>query len=126
MSEFNKEGFLSTGINKWQKGCRNRYSEWFVLCEEFNQYCVKLTSKLFIRKSYRRQSLFVALFFKLLCIYQGSIILAEKCMANEVKILLRGLLEALFALRAIVVNKEVAEEYHKNHFLEKLRNLRRV
>ncbi|MFC1932820.1 DUF5677 domain-containing protein [Chloroflexota bacterium] len=126
MSTFTDEGFLSTSMDEWSKECFSRYSQWFVLCKEFNQYCLQLSQKLKVHENNRQEYIVLALFIRLLSFFEGSVILAERCMVNETKILLRGLMEALFALRAIANDKTVAEEYYHSHFLEKLKNLRLI
>ncbi len=126
MSEFIEEGFLSSGIDGWSKECRRRYSEWFILCEEFNRYCVQLSQTLKILKNNRQEPFSIALFFRLLSLFEGCLILAQRCMVNETKVLLRTLMENLFILQAIFKDEDMAERYYEYHFFEKLQNLRLI
>lgn len=123
MSTFTDEGFLSTSMDEWLRECVGRYSEWFALCKEFNRYCVQLLPKLAHKN--RQEHLAVALFVRLLSLFESSIILTERCMVNETKIQLRAMMEALFTLRAITIDGTIAERYYDNNILEKLNNLRR-
>lgn len=123
MSTFTDEGFLSTSMDEWSRECVGRYSEWFALCKEFNRYCVQLLPKLAHKN--RQEHLAVALFIRLLSLFESSIIVTERCMVNETKIQLRAMMEALFTLRAITIDETMAERYYNNNILEKLKNLRR-
>lgn len=123
MSTFTDEGFLSANMDEWSRECSSRHSEWFALCREFNQYCMQLLPRLAHKN--RQQHLAVALFVRLLSLFQSSIILTERCMVNETKIQLRAMMEALFTLRAITIDETMAERYYDNNILEKLKNLRR-
>jgi len=110
-------------MERWSKECRRRYSDWFTLCEDFNRFCVQLSQNIKIRGNSRQDYLVVALFFRLLSIFEGSVILAERCMFNETKVLLRTLMENLFILQAIVNDESMAERYYEYHFFEKRNNL---
>ena len=123
MSTFTDEGFLSTSMDEWSRECVDRYSEWFALCNEFNRYCVLLLPKLAHKN--RQEHFVVALFIRLLSLFESSIILTERCMVNETKIQLRAMMEALFTLRAITIDETMVERYYDNNILEKLRVLRR-
>jgi hypothetical protein len=122
-SKFTEEGFLSSAIERWSKECRRRYHDWFILSEDFNRYCMQLLPKLAHKN--RQEHLVVALFIRLLSIFESSIILAERCMMNETKVQLRAMMEALFTLKAISIDETMAERYYDNNILEKLKNLRR-
>jgi len=122
MSTFTDEGFLSTSMDEWSRECSGRYSEWFALCKEFNRYCVQLLRKLAHRN--RQESLAVALFIRLLSLFESSIILTERCMVNETKIQLRAMMEALFTLSAIAIDEAMVEQYYDNNILKKLNSLR--
>ncbi len=123
MSTFTDEGYLSTSMDEWSRECFGRYSEWFALCKEFNRYCVQLLPKL--KHKNRQEHLAVALSFRLLSLFESSIILTERCMVNETKTKLRAMMEALFILRAITIDETMAERYYDNNILEKLKTLRR-
>lgn len=123
MSTFADEGFLSTDMDMWSAECRARYARWFDLSMEFNRYCVQLLPKLVHRN--RQEHLTVALFVRLLGLFESVIILTQRGMASETRIQLRAMMEALFNLRAIAVDEKMAERYYDNNILEKVRTLRR-
>ena len=125
-SKFTEEGFLSSGMDRLSKECRRRYLEWFTLCEDLNRYCVQLSHNITIHDNSRQESLVAALFFRLLSIFESSVILAERCIFNETQILLRTCIENLFILRAIANDESMADRYYEQNYLEKLRNLRLI
>jgi len=123
MSTFEDEGFLSTSMDEWSRACLGQYPEWFVLCREFNRYCVQLLPKL--AHNNRQKHLTVALFLRLLSLFESSIILTERCMVNETKIQLRAMMETLFTLKAVSIDETTAERYYYNNIWEKREALRR-
>ncbi len=123
MSEFKEEGFLSTAMLEYSQQCRKQYAEWFTLCESINKFSIAITSKTAYHSDNRQECLAAALFLRALSIFEGTIILIERGMLNEAKILLRTLMEALFALRAITMHAEVAEEFYQSHLIAKRRAL---
>jgi len=125
MSEFREEGFLSTAMFESSQQCRKQYAEWFTLCESINKFSVALTSKVAYHPDNRQECLAAALFLRALSTYEGTIILIERCMLNEAKILLRTLMEVLFTLRAITLHAEVAEEFYQSHLTAKRMALRK-
>ena len=123
MSEFKEEGFLSTAMFEYSQQCRKRYAEWFTLCESINKFSIAFTSKTAYHPDNRQECLAAALFLRALSLFEGIIIVIERGMLDEAKILLRTLMEALFALRAITMHAEVAEEFYQSHLIVKRRAL---
>ena len=123
MSKFKEQGFLSTEMADAAQQCRKQYAEWFTLCESINKFSIALTSKTTCHPDSRQECLVAALFLRTLSIFEGIIILIERCMLNEAKILLRTLMEVLFALRAITLDAEVGEEFYQSHLTAKRRAL---
>jgi hypothetical protein len=123
MSEFKEEGFLSTAMFEYSQKCRKRYAEWFTLCESINKFSIAITSKTAYHSDNRQECLAAALFLRALSIFEGIVILIERGMVSEAKILLRALMEAVFALRAITTHAEVAEEFYQSHLIAKRRAL---
>lgn len=123
MSEFKEEGFLSTAMSKYSQQCRKQYAEWFTLCESINKFSIHFTSKTAYHPDNRQECLAAAVFLRALSLFEGIVILIERGMVSEVKILLRALMEAVFALRAITVHAEVAEEFYQSHLIAKRRAL---
>lgn len=126
MSEFKEEGFLSTAVFEYSKQCRKQYGEWFALCESINKSSIALTSRVACHSDNLRECLAAALFLRVLSTFEGVIILIERGMLDETKVLLRTLMEVLFALRAITQHAEVAEEYYQSRLTIQLTALRKI
>jgi hypothetical protein len=126
MSEFKEEGFLSTKLVDASQQCRKQYAEWFTLCESINKFSLAITSKVACHPDNRQECLAAALFLRAISIFEGIIILTERCMLDEVKILLRTLMDTVFALRAISLHAEVAEEYYHSQLIIKRGALRKI
>jgi hypothetical protein len=119
MSEFNEEGFFSTSSFENARQCRKQFADWFNLCESINKMSLAITRNVPYRPSKLQKATVAALFLREISIYEGVIILIERCMTNEVKILLRSLIETLFILRAITLNEEMVQEYFQNQYKTK-------
>jgi len=125
MSEFKEEGFLSTEMVDTAQECRRQHSEWFALCESMNRFSLALASRLVCHPNNRQECLAAALFLRTISIFEGTVVLIERCMLIEAKILLRTLMETLFALRAITLHAEVADEFYGSQYITKLKALRK-
>lgn len=125
MSEFKEEGFLSTEMVDASQQCHRQYAEWFTLCESINKFSLALTSKVAYHPNNRQECLAAALFLRTISVFEGTVILIERCMLSEAKILLRTLMETLFALRAITLHAELADEFYRNQYITKLIALRK-
>jgi hypothetical protein len=126
MSEFAEEGFLSTAIVKSSQDCRKQHAEWFVLCESINRFSLAFTSKVPYHPDNRQEWLTAALFLRMISVFEAITILTERCMLSEARILLRALMETLFALRAVASSQRVAEEYYHSHLNLKLKALKKL
>jgi hypothetical protein len=126
LSEFDEEGFLSTETDGLAKQCHTRYKEWFELYEAINRYCLGLTSSLKFHSDNRQEYFTLALFLRMLGIFEGSYILIKRGMVSETKILLRTLMEALFSLCAVAKDKEAAEQFYQEHNYLKYKALKKM
>jgi hypothetical protein len=125
LSEFDEEGF-STETDGLAKQCHTRYKEWFELYESINRYCLGLTSSLKFHSDNRQEYFTLALFLRMLGIFEGSYILIKRGMVSETKILLRTLMEALFSLCAVAKDKETAERFYQEHNYLKYKALKKM
>jgi hypothetical protein len=126
LSEFDKEGFLSTEIGGLTKRCHTHYKEWFNLYESINRYCWGLTSRLKFHSDNRQEYFTLALFLRMLSVFEGSYVLIERGMVSETKILLRTLMETLFSLCAVAKDKDAAERFYQGHNYLKYKALKKM
>ena len=113
MSNFIEEAFFSSYIIEKSKILHQQNAEWFELCESINKFSLGITSKIVCHRNSRSECLVAALFLRVISTFEATIILINSCITIESQILIRALMESLFALRAITLNENIAEEYYQ-------------
>lgn len=121
-----KEGFLSEDIEGWIEKHRNENLKWFELAEEVNRIAISLMYKLQIYSENGKQVITAALFVRILGFYQASILLSERGMINESKVILRSMLNATFIICAITNSEEVLQDYFKEDIHHRIKRLRKI
>ena len=121
-----KDGFLSKDIVEWIKKYRQAYQEWFDLSENSNRIAHSTMHNLQVNKQNAQQVLSATLFVRILGFYQASIILAERGMINESKVILRSMLNATFIICTIANSEEVMSEYFNDDFHHRIKSLRKI
>lgn len=124
-----ENGFLDEGINSWIGKHRDEHRSLFDICQEVNRIAQTNLYKLNIHSKDVQEILLALLLIRALSAYQGSLLLIERGMLTEAKILLRTLLEILFRIGAISKSREIAQAYvledekHRKKFLNKFKLL---
>jgi len=124
-----ENGFLDEDIGSWIKKHRDEHRSLFDICQEVNLIAQTNLHKLNINSKDVQEILLALLHVRALSAYQGSLLLIERGMLTEAKILLRTLLEILFRIRAISKSREIAQAYiledeqHRKKFINKFKQL---
>ena len=116
MKDFN--GFLGEGIETWIKKFRQENKELFDLCVDINRFTHETLSKLIIHSKDGQKILSSAMFTRIVSQYQSIIILMERGLINEAKIILRTMLDGLFILVAMSKDRKYVN-YYINDDIEK-------
>jgi len=106
-----KEGFLSCEIEAVIKLVRARYAPWLGVVYEINRFAVKAQHEIDVHVGDLREMLVSTLFARTLANVQGSVLLIERGMQTQARILLRGSMESLFNLAAITGHPELADNF---------------
>ncbi len=123
-------GYLDPDIQSWINKHRFDHALLFEVCERLNCLAQKHIFKINIHSEDAQEILVALLFIRALSAYQGSILLIERGMHIEAKILLRTFMELLFRIRAISKDLEVAKAYvledeiHRKKFINKFKMLK--
>ena len=122
MSSINDEGFLSKDINDWIKKYHSDYKDIFKLAFDLNRFAQKLMFMIDVHTD--SQELLLSLFYlRALSTYQSIIILAERGLISESRVLCRNLIEIMFALVACAKHKDISEMYILNNVKDSLKSL---
>ena len=118
-SEFRKSGFLSEAVNEQIPVRRAALAEWFCLASDLNEILQEMISpaaESANTAAVSPEALTVFLLMRGLQSYQGAVLMAERGMAVEARILARSLLEDTFCVAAIIDNpndliKMIVDDY---------------
>jgi Family of unknown function (DUF5677) len=106
-----EHGFLDGDAASWIIKHRTDNKEIFAVCEKINRLAQTHLHKLNIHSEDVQELLVSLLFIRALATYQTSILLIERGLVFEAKIILRCLIEILFKLRAVSNDRDVAVTY---------------
>lgn len=101
MSSMEEAGFLSEQIKQYIDQHRHQNLALFKLCEDINRFTHSTLFTIDIRNTELTKLAVTCLFIKTMSTFQGIILMTERGMENEAKILLRCLLECRFSIVAI-------------------------
>lgn len=124
--------FLCPGMAKVISSIRREHQPTFEFAEALNVFANHQIFSAEIKKWDLQQVLVSSLLPRLLTAFQGSVIVAERGLSAEAKLLARKVLEVTFRVTAIARSRDVADEYLRSDetnrlkFLNKLRLLQSV
>jgi hypothetical protein len=101
-SSFVDEGFLSDEINSIRKNIRSKYLSFFKLAEEINRFCIKINNSIEVHNKDIQEILSALLYLRILETFESIMILAERGLVTQVKMLLRCMIESVCLLSSVV------------------------
>lgn len=126
MGSIDEDGFLSDEIERWIDKHHQEYADWFALCEDLNRFCQNTMLHLNVHTTNKQEILAAVLFIRILGAFQASILMVERGMINEARVVVRSLLEALFTLTAISKDTGLADNYIRDDENQQLKALRKI
>lgn len=126
MNDLAERGFLSPELSTVVSVVRERYAPWIQLIDEINVFSVHTQHGIEIHKSCLQQFLVATLFSRTLSNVQGGLLLTERGMDIQARILLRAAMDSLFSLMAIAKSPEVAQEFEAADEVERKRKLHKA
>jgi hypothetical protein len=121
-----KQGFLDPNLTKWIMECKQRYSDWFSLAVRVNEIAMDVLHKLEAHNRLVHEMLLASLYLRTLHNYQGMILMAERGMISQGRILVRAMLDSMFPLVAIAKDHSFAPIYARNHQLQLVKYVEKV
>ena len=106
-----ENGFLDADAVTWITKHRNDHSALFSVCESINYLSQTHLYRLNIHSEDVQELVVSLLFIRALGAFQTSILLIERGLTSEARIILRNLIEILFKLRAVSRDRDVARAY---------------
>ena len=93
---------------------------------DLNSFAQNVFRRCDVHENDLRRTLAKTLFIRILSNYQGAYLLGERGMEAEMKVLLRSMCEATFALVACAKNAEFAKSYIRHNENERLKLINRL
>ncbi len=123
MPPLSENGFLGRELDQWIQMIREVHAAVFSLADEVNRYCQSAMYQLSPHNKLKQEVLVSTLFIRVLCNYQASILLAERGMIPQSKVLARVTIEALFKLCAISKSEKYTDEFILDDYRSRLNYL---
>lgn len=118
------QGFLAPEISGVIQQVHTVHSELFVFCERLNELAHRSLFSAKVNRNNLRELVLSTLVHKAMTAYQGAIVVAERGMHSEARILLRTLLEVTFKAVAIAKNPDAVREYVGENVFQQRRLIR--
>lgn len=111
MPPIEQNGFLDNDIQNWITKFRKDHADFFELATDANKLFQKVMLELDAHDQVPQEIIVASLYMRALSAYQGVILMAERGMIPEARVLTRYLLEVIFTLCAIIKNKDLTTVY---------------
>ena len=100
---FNKDGFLSQSMEAFSTSLRNEntYRQWFDFARELNRFGIGILDNLQVPRHDNQRVTICALFTRAHQSFQAALILAERGMLSDARVVLRSAVEGAIAMHAI-------------------------
>lgn len=115
MSKIEIDGFLSNEADDGRNLVLNSYREAFVLAKDLNRQSMSLFREYSLCMNNEVKIAIAALMTRIVETYQGVIIMLERGMTSQARMLVRSQLEALFQMAAMVRNPNLYGSYAAKH-----------
>jgi hypothetical protein len=108
---FKENGFLGKEAGKMAIQIYERNKDFFELCYKINRFAEKIKFKFEVHNQDGQEIIAACLFMKMLEGFQASIILTNRGFAQDTRVVIRTMLEALFLLKTCCEDKEFVVQY---------------
>lgn len=126
MIEIDKNGFLGESINAWSLSFRKAHGSLLEQCEQLNRDVHSLLYSVKVHNKDPREIIVALLLTRATELYQSSILLLTKGMQTSAKVVIRGLLESVFSLRAVARHDEILKAYIECDETERLKMINKA
>jgi hypothetical protein len=121
-----EQGFLGPELAVWVTECRKRFAPWFNLGDRVNALAMSTLLQLDAHNRVLHELLLASLYLRTLHNYEAAIVLAERGMVTQGRVMGRAMLDSLFPLAAIAKDHEFAFTYAHNHLLQQVKYFRKA
>ena len=116
MTTIEIDGFLSNEAEEGRNLVLNSYQEAFSLAKDLNRHAMRLFREYSLCMNNEVKIAIAVLMTRIVETYQGLIIMLERGMTSQARMLVRSQLEALFQMAAMVKNPNLYDSYAAKHY----------
>ena len=124
MSKIEIDGFLSQEADDGRNVILNSYRDAFLLAKDLNRESMSLFREYSLCLNNEVKIAIAALMTRIVETYQGVLIMLERGMTSQARMLVRSQLEALFTMAALVKNPNLYDSYAAKHFISTISALK--
>lgn len=126
MSDFTRQGFVSEDSRKVAQKLEMQYASLWSEAFAVNEFSQAFQYDLEVHKNSLAEMLAAVMYARTLSTYQGFLIMVERGMMQQAKMLLRCMFESLFPLVAISESLDFAERLLGSEELERLKGVNKL
>lgn len=119
--DFNEKGFLGTAVAEFSNAAEKEYANFFNACYRINEIAQDVKFEFQIHNQDGQEVMAACLFMRILNGFQAVIILARLGLVVDAKVVLRGILEALFILKLLCDEAKFVVEYVRTDQAQRLK-----
>ena len=119
--DFNEKGFLGTAISEFTVSAQARYSDFFDACYRINELAQATKFEFTVHNHDGQEVLAATVFLRILNGFQSAVTLAQMGLVIDAKVVLRGILEALFILKLFCEEEAFVAEYVGSNQVRRLK-----
>jgi len=123
---YNHNGFLDGPIHSWILRHREQFEAVFEEAKALNRHCHEFIDGLRVDLGNEKQIVTSVLFARLLELYQGAFVIAERGLTTPLRILFRTFLEAFFHHAAIHIDATYLNEYLNQFYVQRKKLINRL
>lgn len=126
MIELDENGFLGESARIWSCSFRETHGPLLERCEQLNRDAHSLLYSIEVHNRDGREVMVALLLLRTVEFYQAAILLLTKGMQISAKVVIRGLLESVFSLRAIARDDETLKAYIEDDQIQRLKMINKA
>ncbi len=121
-----KDGFLDPQVQEWIDASRKRNSSWLDLSTDTNRLAMRVLFTVDAHNRAVEELVPTLLYIRLVHAFQGVVLMAERGMVTQGRVLARSMLDTLFPLVAIVKEPARANDFVKSHWIHQRKFFRKA
>ncbi len=126
MTSFKNDGFLSEELTAWTEQNLIRNEEWYSLFNSINRLCQRVAFEMVDGISTKKELIVAAIYLRIITTAQAVVILAEKGIVAQSRVLIRSLFEGGFVLLSLIRDDKIYERYLEQSTYQTYKSIHRI